>query len=104
MTTYYKCNACNGTGTRPEFARVYNGVCFTCNGNGRLKTGKQTKQPQPVPAKQYVRKTQYGFELHFLFWGDGEVQVFKETPEDTEGVRWVDTERARDLWRNPQSF
>jgi hypothetical protein len=81
---------------------VYNGVCFTCNGDGRVKIDENAKRL--VLVKQHVRKTPHGFDLHFLFWSDGGVQVFKETPEDTEGLRWVDTERARDLWRNPQNF
>jgi hypothetical protein len=101
MTTY-KCRDCNGTGTRLEFANVFSGVCFTCNGKGRVKIDENAKRPLLV--KQHVRKTPHGFDLHFNFWSNGGVQVVKTTEEGAEGVRSVDTAQARDLWRNPQNF
>ena len=30
------CTVCNGTGRRPEFMHVYNGVCLPCGGLGHL--------------------------------------------------------------------
>jgi hypothetical protein len=101
MTTY-KCNDCNGTGTRLEFANVYGGVCFTCNGKGRIKTDKNTTRP--VIVEQHTRKTRLNYSLQFYFWSNDLVQVVKVTDEGSEGVRSVTKDQARELWRNPQSF
>ena len=98
----YKCNDCNGTGVRFEFANVFNGVCFTCNGQGRIKLDINAKRP--VVIKQHVLKTEHGFDLNFNFWNTGEIQVIKMTDEGSEGVRSVNIDQARNLWKNPKSF
>ena len=35
--TMEKCTDCNGSGVRLEYANVFNGVCFTCNGKGVIE-------------------------------------------------------------------
>jgi hypothetical protein len=37
------CGTCSGTGYRPEYGNVFNGVCFHCNGSGVHKIYDDTK-------------------------------------------------------------
>lgn len=35
--SFYKCDRCGGSGTKPEYGHVDNGTCFKCGGVGLLK-------------------------------------------------------------------
>ena len=99
----YKCTDCNGTGKRLEFVGIFNGVCFTCNGSGVLKT--DAKASRPVVIKQHSRTLSNGTGLEFLFWNTGLIQVFKRDEYgDTMGVRSVTLEQAREIYKNPAQF
>ena len=103
QTTTYKCTDCNGTGKRLEFAGIFNGVCFTCNGKGVLKMDANTTRR--VIVKQHSRELRNGTSLDFMFWNSGDVQVVKRDQYgDTLGVRSVTLEQAREIYKQPAQF
>ena len=99
----HKCTDCNGTGKRLEYAGIFNGVCFTCNGSGVLKTDANASRL--VIVKQYNRELSNGTSLDFVFWNTGTVQVIKRDEYgDTSGVRSVTLEQAREIYKQPSKF
>lgn len=42
--TKVKCTNCSGTGRVDHFAHIANGVCFVCEGTGKVKDGPKIQQ------------------------------------------------------------
>ena len=97
-----KCTDCNGTGVRLEYANVFNGVCFTCNGKGVIEIDANTSRV--VIVKQHERKLKNGDSLNFLFWSNGNIQVFKQINGQSVAVRSATLEEARKIYRQPSLF
>lgn len=45
--TKVKCNNCNGTGRLAHFAHLDNGICYACEGTGKVKPGT-TNASRPI--------------------------------------------------------
>ena len=97
-----KCTDCNGTGVRLEYANVFNGVCFSCNGKGVIKIDVNTNRV--VIVKQHERKLKNEDSLKFLFWSNGNIQVFKQIDGQSVAVRSATLEEARKIYRQPSLF
>ena len=97
-----KCTDCNGSGVRLEYANVFNGVCFTCNGKGTIKIG--TNARHVVLVKQHTRKLKSDKSLEFLFWSNGNIQVFKQINGQSVAVRNTTLEEARKIYKQPSLF
>lgn len=97
-----KCTDCNGSGIRLEYANVFNGVCFTCNGKGNIKM--ETNARKVVLVKQYTRKLSKGGSLEFLFWNNGSIQVLKQIDGESVAVHSATLEEARKIYKQPSLF
>jgi DnaJ-class molecular chaperone len=68
-TEFYNCPKCDGHGQIRAFSNVAGGVCFKCNGNGKL-AGKK-----PVSAQRWA------------FCADGSVIVWKKAKTEAAALR-----------------
>lgn len=49
---YCECHKCGGSGYIADFAGIANGVCFTCDGNGKVKYRPTKVQVKPLTEHQ----------------------------------------------------
>ena len=49
------CDNCSGTGYVHAFRHVANGLCFKCNGEGKVKNAGQQSYSFPTPSKEQAK-------------------------------------------------
>jgi hypothetical protein len=105
----HPCYACGGTGTLPHYSHISDGVCFACQGSGRIQDLKAFNGPNSEVCLRVAT-------LDGAFWYASLACETWKDEADANGTIWhvhcrdrwsraiSDADEARQIWRHAKQM